>query len=226
MRKPIHRAAVIGAGVMGSGIAAHLANAGVRVLLMDIVPPNLGDAERKDRAARNRFAASGLEKAIKARPAAFFHKDRARLVSVGNVEDDLDELRDCDLVVEAIIEQLEPKRALFEKLEKVVSADCVVASNTSGLRIAEMTKGRSESLRRRFLVMHFFNPVRYMKLLELVAGPDTSRETLDRVRGFGEDVLGKGVVFGKDTPNFVANRIGTYGMLTTIHLMLDEGLAP
>src|ERR1700729_282219 len=114
MRKPIRRAAVIGAGVMGAGIAAHLANAGIQVLLMDIVPPNLTDAEKKDRAARNRFAAGGLEKAIKSRPAAFFHKDRARLVSVGNVEDDLEKLRDCDLVVEAIIEQIEPKRALFE----------------------------------------------------------------------------------------------------------------
>jgi 3-hydroxyacyl-CoA dehydrogenase len=226
MRKPIHRAAVIGAGVMGSGIAAHLANAGIEVLLMDIVPPNLTDAEKKSRSARNRFAASGLEKALKARPAAFFHKDRARLVSVGNVEDDLEKLSGVDLVVEAIIEQVEPKRALFEKLEKVVKSDCIVASNTSGLRITEMMAGRSASFRQRFLVMHFFNPVRYMKLLELVAGPDTSAEALDRIRGLGEDVLGKGVVVGKDTPNFVGNRIGCHAMLTTIHLMLEEGLAP
>ena len=226
MRKPIRRAAVIGAGVMGSGIAAHLANAGIEVLLMDIVPPNLTDAEKKSRSARNRFAASGLEKALKARPAAFFHKDRARLVSVGNVEDDLEKLSTVDLVVEAIIEQVEPKRALFEKLEKVVKSDCIVASNTSGLRITEMMAGRSASFRQRFLVMHFFNPVRYMKLLELVAGPDTSAEALDRIRGLGEDVLGKGVVVGKDTPNFVGNRIGCHSMLTTIHLMLEEGLAP
>jgi 3-hydroxyacyl-CoA dehydrogenase len=226
MRKPIRSAAVIGAGVMGSGIAAHFANAGIEVLLMDIVPPNLSDAEKKSRSARNRFAASGLEKAIKARPAAFFHKDRARLVSIGNVEDDLGKLATVDLVVEAIIEQMEPKRALFEKLEKVVKSDCIVASNTSGLRISEMTAGRSPSLRQRFLVMHFFNPVRYMKLLELVAGPDTSAEALDRVRGLGEDILGKGVVLGKDTPNFVGNRIGCHAMLTTIHLMLEEGLAP
>jgi len=226
MTKPIRRAAVVGAGVMGSGIAAHLANAGVEVLLMDIVPPGLSEAEKGERSARNRFASSGLEKALKSRPAAFFHKDRARLVSVGNVEDDLAKLSDADLVVEAIIEQIEPKRALFERLEKVVPADCIVASNTSGLRIAEMMRGRSESFRRRFLVMHFFNPVRYMKLLELVAGPDTSPETTDRVRRFGEDMLGKGVVFGKDTPNFVGNRIGAHGMLAAIHLMLEEGLAP
>jgi 3-hydroxyacyl-CoA dehydrogenase len=226
MRKPIRRAAVIGAGVMGSGIAAHLANAGVEVLLMDIVPPGLTGRDLTDRAARNRFAASGLEKAVKARPAAFFHKDRARLVTIGNVEDDLEKLGDADLVIEAIIEQIGPKRALFEKLEKIVPANCVVASNTSGLRISEMTKGRSDSFRRRFLVMHFFNPVRYMKLLELVAGPETATETLERIRAFGEDALGKGVVLGKDTPNFVGNRIGTHGMLTAIHLMLEEGLAP
>jgi 3-hydroxyacyl-CoA dehydrogenase len=233
MGKPIRRAAVIGAGVMGSGIAAHLANAGVQVLLMDIVPPDLAaapgpsDAAKKsDRAARNRFASSGLDKALKARPAAFFHKDNARLVTIGNVEDDLEKVRDCDLVVEAIIELLEPKRALFAKLEKIVGPDCVVASNTSGLRIAEMMQGRSDSFRQRFLVMHFFNPVRYMKLLELVAGPDTSAETLDRVRRFGEDALGKGIVFGKDTPNFVGNRIGVHAMMTAIHLMLAEGLTP
>ncbi|HEY3821691.1 MAG TPA: 3-hydroxyacyl-CoA dehydrogenase/enoyl-CoA hydratase family protein [Polyangiaceae bacterium] len=226
MRKPIRRAAVIGAGVMGSGIAAHLANAGVEVLLMDIVPPGLKDAEKGQRAARDRFASSGLEKALKARPAAFFHKDRARLVSVGNVEDDLEKVRGCDLIVEAIIEQMEPKRALFAKLDALVADHCIVASNTSGLRIAEMMNGRSEGFRRRFLVMHFFNPVRYMKLLELVTGPDTSPDTLDAVRRFGEDILGKGIVIGKDTPNFVGNRIGAHAMMTTIHLMLDEGLAP
>ena len=226
MGKPIRRAAVIGAGVMGSGIAAHLANAGVEVLLMDIVPPNLKDEEKKNRAARNGFASSGLDKAIKARPAAFFQKGRSRLVSVGNTEDDLEKLAGVDLVVEAIIEKLEPKQALFARLEKIVHNECVVASNTSGLRIHEMMQGRAESFRRRFLVMHFFNPVRYMKLLELVVGPDTAPATLERIRAFGEDALGKGIVVGKDTPNFVGNRIGCHAMMATIHLMLDEGLAP
>jgi 3-hydroxyacyl-CoA dehydrogenase len=226
MARPIRRAAVIGAGVMGSGIAAHLANAGVEVLLMDIVPPGLTDAEKSVRAARDRFAAGGLEKAVKARPAAFFSKERARLVSVGNVEDDLGKLAGCDLVVEAIIEQIEPKRALFEKLDAIVPPHCIIASNTSGLRIAEMVKGRSEGFRRRFLVMHFFNPVRYMKLLELVTGPETSAETLETVRRFGQDVLGKGIVVGKDTPNFVGNRIGTHAMMVAIHQMLEDKLAP
>ncbi len=147
-------------------------------------------------------------------------------MTIGNVEDDLEDLRGVDLVVEAIIEQVEPKRALFARLEAVVRDHCIVASNTSGLRIADMMSGRSESFRKRFLVMHFFNPVRYMKLLELVAGPDTSAETLERVRRFGEDVLGKGIVFGKDTPNFVGNRIGVYALMSAIHLMLEEGLTP
>ena len=178
MNLPIRRAGVIGAGVMGSGIAAHFANAGVEVLLLDIVPPDLRDDEKKDPKARNRFSAGGLDKALKARPAAFFHKRNARLVTVGNTEDDLDKLKDCDLVIEAVIERLDLKQALFEKLEKVVSDTCIVASNTSGLRIDDMMQGRSESFAKRFLVMHFFNPVRYMKLLELVAGPKTrSRES-------------------------------------------------
>ncbi len=226
MQNPIRRVGVIGAGVMGSGIAAHLANAGVEALLLDIVPPNLTDAEKSDRAARNRFSQGGLDKAIKAKPAAFFHPSFARLVSIGNTEDDLERLADCDLVIEVIIEKLEPKRALFERLEKVLKPATIVASNTSGLRIADMTEGRSEGFKERFLVMHFFNPVRYMKLLELVAGPCTSPAVLDRVRRFGEDVLGKGIVVGKDTPNFVGNRIGAHAMMTAIHLMLSEGLTP
>ena len=226
MTKPIRRVGVIGAGVMGSGIAAHLANAGIHALLLDIVPPNLTDAEKSDRAARNRFAAGGLEKAVKSRPAAFFHPSVARLVEVGNTEDDLEKLASCDLVVEAIIEKMEHKRSLFERVEKVIGPDTVIASNTSGLRISEMMEGRSESFKKRFLVMHFFNPVRYMKLLELVVGPDTDPAVLERVRKFGVDVLGKGIVVGKDTPNFVGNRIGTHAMLATIHLMIEDGLAP
>lgn len=211
---------------MGSGIAAHFANAGLEVLLLDIVPPNLSDADKKDRNKRNGFAAGGLEKAIKARPAAFFHKDNARLVKVGNTEDDFDKLKDCDLVIEAIIEKMEAKQSLLERLEKVVPEHCIVASNTSGLQIAEMTKGRSANLKKNFVVLHFFNPVRYMKLLEIVAGPETDKAVLDHVVKFAEDTLGKGVVFGKDTPNFVGNRIGAHAMMATIHQMLADGLTP
>jgi len=226
MSKAIRRTAVIGAGVMGSGIAAHFANAGLEVLLLDIVPPNLSDAEKKDEKARNRFSAGGLEKATKSRPAAFFHKSNARLVSVGNTEDDLEKLKDYDLVIEAVIERLDVKQALFARLEKILPPHAVVASNTSGLRIREMTEGRSEGFKKNFLVMHFFNPVRYMKLLELVAGPDTDPATVERIRRFGQDALGKGIVFGKDTPNFVGNRIGVHAMMVTIHQMLKDGLSP
>ncbi len=227
MQKTVIRTVgVIGAGVMGSGIAAHLANAGIRVILLDIVPPNLTDAEKTQKAARDRFAAGGLEKALKARPAAFFHKSNALLVSTGNTEDDLAKLGEADLVIEAIIEKLEHKQALFEKLEKILPAHAIVASNTSGLRIVDMMKGRSDNFRKNFLVMHFFNPVRYMKLLELVVGPETSKETLATIKAFGEDQLGKGIVLGKDTPNFVGNRIGTHAMMVGIHQMLTDGLAP
>jgi len=224
--KPIHRAAVIGAGVMGSGIAAHLANAGIHVILLDMVPPNLPEEKKNDRAARNAWAQGGLDKALKARPAAFFHPSFARLVEVGNVEDDLERTKDCDLVIEAIIEKLEPKKSLFSRLEKIVKPTAIVASNTSGLRIVEMMEGRSEGFRKNFLVMHFFNPVRYMKLLELVAGPDTDPAVFQHIARFGEDVLGKGIVVGKDTPNFVGNRIGVHAMLSTIHAMLEMGLTP
>jgi 3-hydroxyacyl-CoA dehydrogenase len=226
MKKTIRRTAVIGAGVMGSGIAAHLANAGLEVLLLDIVPPNLTDTEKKDRSARDRFAAGGLEKAIKSRPAAFFHKESARLVKTGNLEDDLDKLKDVDLVIEAIIEKVEAKQSLFAKVEAVVPAHCIVASNTSGLRISEITKGRSDNFKKHFMVLHFFNPVRYMKLLEIVAGPETDPEILAHAKTFGEDVLGKGIVFGKDTPNFVGNRIGTHAMMAGIQQMLADGLTP
>ena len=226
MSLPIRRAGVIGAGVMGSGIAAHFANAGVEVILLDIVPPDLKETEKADPKARNKFSAGGLDKALKARPAAFFHKRNARLVKVGNTEDDLGKLKDCDLVIEAVLERLDVKKALFEKLEKVLNDTCVIASNTSGLRIDDMMQGRTDAFAKRFLVMHFFNPVRYMKLLELVVGPKTDPKVFERIRRFGEDMLGKGIVLGKDTPNFVGNRIGAHAMMTTIHLMLEDGLAP
>ncbi len=217
--KPIRRVGVVGSGVMGSGIAAHMANAGLPVLLLDIVP-------REEGAPRNAIAAGNLKATAKARPAAFFHPSNANLVTVGNIEDDLAKLEGCDLIIEAIIERLDIKRSFFEKLDAVVNDDTIVASNTSGLRIADMIEGRDAKFRENFLVMHFFNPVRYMKLLELVPGPDTTPEVMARVTRFGEDVLGKGIVVGKDTPNFVGNRIGVHSMMSTIHQMLADGLLP
>ncbi len=226
MNQPIRRVAVLGAGVMGAGIAAHLANAGVRVDLLDIVPPDLTDAQRGDRAARNRFADGGLEKAIKAKPAAFFHPSRASLVATGNFDDDLARVAHCDLVIEAVVERLDIKQALFAKLEALRGPHTLIASNTSGLRIAAMLQGRSEGFRKHFMVIHFFNPPRYMKLLELVAGVDTDPLAFARVKHFGADTLGKGIVVARDTPNFIGNRIGAHAMMLAIHQMLLGGLSP
>ena len=226
MNQPIRKVAVLGAGVMGAGIAAHLANASVEVLLLDIVPPNLTEAEKADPAARNRFSAGGLEKALKARPGAFFHPSRASLVSVGNFDDDLAKVASCDLIIEAIVENIDIKRALFAKLDALTSDRTLVASNTSGLRIAAMVEGRSASFRSRFMVIHFFNPPRYMKLLELVPGAETAPASFERVKRFSADVLGKGVVVAKDTTNFIGNRVGAYAMMAAIQQMVTDGLSP
>jgi len=226
MTKPVRRAGVIGAGVMGSGIMAHFANAGVDVVMLDIVPPGLSDADKKNPAKRNQFSAGGLQGALKARPAAFFHPSYAKRVTIGNLEDDIALLKGCDLVIEAIIENVDIKRSLFSKLESTLDEGTIVASNTSGLRIADMLEGRGAAFRKNFLVMHFFNPVRYMKLLELVAGDETDPAVMTRMKVFGQDQLGKGIVIGKDTPNFVGNRIGCYSMSLTMNEMLEAGLTP
>ena len=226
MTQPIRRVAVLGAGVMGSGIAAHIANAGVAVLLLDIVPPNLSDEAKKSKAARDGFAAGALKKLQKSKPAAFTHQRNQQLISIGNFDDDLPQVAECDLIIEAIIERLDIKRGLFEKLDNLLKGDTIIASNTSGLRIVDMLQGRSQHFRQRFLVTHFFNPPRYMKLLELVRSPDTADEVATRLEHFGQDVLGKGIVYAKDTPNFIANRIGAHAMMATIHLMLEKGVTP
>ncbi|MEJ7604227.1 MAG: 3-hydroxyacyl-CoA dehydrogenase family protein, partial [Kofleriaceae bacterium] len=217
MTHPIRRVAVLGAGVMGSGIAAHCANAGIPVVLLDIVP--------KD-GPRNALAAGALAKLAKAKPAAFMHPRNAALVSIGNFDDDLAKVADCDLIIEAVIERLDIKQALFEKLEQLAAPHAIIASNTSGLRIADMLTGRTTQFKQNFMVTHFFNPPRYMKLLELVAGPETSAEAKSSAEKFGKELLGKGIVWAKDTPNFIGNRIGLQSMMTTIHLMLERGLQP
>ncbi|MBX3248244.1 MAG: 3-hydroxyacyl-CoA dehydrogenase/enoyl-CoA hydratase family protein [Myxococcales bacterium] len=226
MTEPIRRVGVIGAGVMGCGIAAHFANAGVEVVLLDIVPPKLEGDDRKDPRKRSAFAEGALEKTKKARPALFFHPGNAALVRTGNLEDHLDELANVDLVIEAIVENLKIKQDLFTKLEATCKPGTVVASNTSGLRIEDMLQGRSGAFKKSFLVMHFFNPVRYMKLLELVVGPDTDPAVLARIVRCAKEQLGKGVVMGKDTPNFVGNRIGCHSMLLTMHTMIEMGMTP
>src|SRR5512134_454144 len=226
----IRRVAVLGAGVMGSGIAAHLANAGITCLMLDIVPPSLTDEERKkgvtekDPAFRNRFALKGLEGIRKSRPALLYSQRDLGLISIGNFEDDLPKISECDWIVEAVVEDLRIKQVLYGKIEALRPPGAVVSSNTSGIAIAQMTEGRGKEFRRRFLVTHFFNPVRYMKLLELVAGGDTDPAILSGMADFGERVLGKGIVFGKDTPNFVGNRVGVFAMMHAMHAMLEDGL--
>ncbi len=209
----IRKAAVLGAGVMGSGIAAHLANAGIPVLLLDIVLPNSAPNER------NKLAANALVNLRKQKPAPLMTEKALSLIEIGNFEDDLKRVGECDWVVEVIKEDLKLKNQLFAKLEPLLSKTCIISSNTSGMSIEGMTEGRSDDFKSRFLVTHFFNPVRYMKLLELVPGKQTSAAVMEAVAEFGERTLGKGIVYGKDTTNFIANRIGTYGMMRTINLM-------
>ena len=209
---------------MGSAIAAHFAGAGIRTHLLDIVPPGLKPEEQANPKARNRFADAGLEKALKAKPAAFFTPEATRLVTTGNLEDHLERLQECDLIVEAVVEDLEIKRKLFEKIAPFVSPNAILASNTSGLSIASMSQVLPEALKSRFLVLHFFNPVRYMRLLEVAKAPRTDPSVMRRMTEFGE-FLGKGVIEAKDTPNFVANRIGVYSMMLTMHQMLESGLS-
>jgi 3-hydroxyacyl-CoA dehydrogenase len=221
----IRKVGVLGAGVMGSGIAAHCANAGIPTLLLDIVPPNPGPKDNvASKSFRNRFAAGALDKLKKTKPSPIFNAKTVDLLEAGNFEDDLGRLAECDLIIEAVKEDIAVKRDLFGRVEAVIRPGTLVASNTSGLTISAMTEGRSESFKQHFLVMHFFNPVRYMKLLELVAGPETKAEAMAAAHKFGEETLGKGIVYGKDTTNFIANRIGVYGIMKTIEEMMKAEL--
>jgi 3-hydroxyacyl-CoA dehydrogenase len=227
MRREIRKVGVLGAGVMGSGIAAHLANANVPSLLLDIVPRELSPEDEKagltrgDRRFRNKLALAGLETIKTSRPALIYTKRLLPLVTAGNFEDDWDKLAECDWIVEVVVERLDIKQQVFERLEKVRKLGSIVSSNTSGLPIRKMLEGRSEDFRKNFLVTHFFNPVRYMRLLEVIAGEETDPEVVKFMTDFGQFLLGKGIVFGKDTPNFVANRIGVYGIMATVHAMID-----
>ncbi|HVF29182.1 MAG TPA: 3-hydroxyacyl-CoA dehydrogenase NAD-binding domain-containing protein, partial [Pyrinomonadaceae bacterium] len=225
----IEKAAVLGAGTMGAQIAAHLANAGIPTLLLDIAPRELTPEEQakgltlESKEARNRVARAGLEAAKKARPAAFFTPERAALVRVGNFEDDLPKLKECDLIIEAVVENLEIKRSLYEKVEGNRRQGSVVATNTSGIPVRKLAEGRSVDFRAHFLGVHFFNPPRYLHLVELIRTEWTKPEVSCAMFGFLDQRLGKGVVVAKDRPNFIANRIGTFGAMLTIKTMLDDG---
>src|ERR1700688_265270 len=220
--KRIHKVAVLGAGTMGARIAAHFANAGVPSLLLDIVPSNTPpDA---DRAARNKIAAAGLEGARKSKPAAFFEASLSRLVTVGNFDDDLKRLAEVDWIIEVVVENLEIKRSLLKKVEAIRKPGTIITTNTSGLPVAKIAEGFSEDFRRTWFGTHFFNPPRYMRLLELVPTPDADPALIEAVSHFCDVELGKGVVLAKDTPNFIANRIGTFSVLNVMRLMQEMDL--
>lgn len=212
----IAKVCVIGAGVMGAGIAAQVANAGIPVLLLDIV---------RDANDRNAVAAGALARLQKAEPAAFMSRAAAKLVEVGNIEDDLGRVAECDWVIEAIIERLDLKHALYEKLEAVRRPGTAVTSNTSTIPLGHLVEGHSEAFARDFFITHFFNPPRYMRLLEVVAGPQSDPALVSRVSDFGDRALGKTIVACKDTPGFLANRVGTFWLQSAVNAAFALGMS-
>lgn len=231
MAGKIRKAAVLGAGTMGAAIAAHLANVGIPSYLLDIVPKELTEDEKKaglsleDSKVRNRLAQQAIENMKKMRPAPFYDSDDAKLITPGNLEDDLPKLSEVDWIIEAVVENLDIKKQLFANVEKNCKEGAIVSTNTSGISVNRMVEDCSENFRRHFMGTHFFNPPRYMKLLEIIPCKDSDPELLRFMEQFCEITLGKGVVFGKDTPNFIGNRIGVYGMAVTTRLMEEEGLS-
>ncbi len=228
----IGKAAVLGAGTMGAAIAAHLANAGIPTLLLDIAPRELTPADEAKGLAldspqvKNSIANAGFSGLVKARPAAYMLGDNSKLITVGNFTDDMAKLKDCDLVIEAVVENLEIKHKLFAEVEKNRKPGAVIASNTSGIPIASIAEPFSDDFKKHFLGVHFFNPPRYMKLVEVIPTEWTDGVIACKVFGFLDQRLGKGVVSAKDRPNFIANRIGVFGMMATIHEMITGGWTP
>jgi len=222
MSRKIRKAAVIGSGIMGGGIAALLAGSGVKVLLLDIVPFDLKDEEKNDPLARNKIVKAGMDAALASSPSLFMTKKDAVLIETGNLEDDFHKLADCDWICEVVVENLKIKRELFKKIEKIRKPDSIISSNTSGIPLKEISKGFSNNFKKHFMGTHFFNPVRYMHLLELIPGEETLSEVLQFISDFGEKNLGKGIVWAKDTPNFVGNRIGIQGIGAIIKAMVEE----
>ncbi len=224
MVRKIRKAAVIGSGVMGGGIAALLASAGVETLMLDIVPFDLSEEEKKDPKARNRMVKTGYDNLLTIQPALLMQKKDIQRISIGNLEDDFDKLAGCDWIVEVVVENLKVKQDLFKRIDGVRKPGAIVSSNTSGIPLKAMSEGLSDDFRKHFLGTHFFNPVRYMHLLEIIPGEETDQDILAFIADFGERILGKGIVWAKDTPNFVGNRIGVQGMVKSMQLMVEEGL--
>jgi len=230
MKREIKKVAVLGSGVMGMGIAAHVASAGIDVVLLDIVPPELDKSDeakgltKESPAFRNKFPAGALTKALKAKQSPFMEKNDADRVTIGNFDDNLDLLKDCDWIIEVVVENLKIKKALFEKVKDVYNGDAIVSSNTSGIPIKDMAEAMPAEMKKNFLGTHFFNPVRFMHLLEIIPTGETDPDVVSDIAEFCSQVLGKGIVYAKDTPNFVGNRIGVAGMVKSMKLMLELGI--
>ncbi len=222
--REIKRAAVLGSGVMGATIAAHLANCGIPSIMLDIVPPNLSEEEKKDRRKRNGFADKGKAGLLKAKPAPLYVSALADMIETGNFEDDMARIADCDWIIEVVMERLDIKHQVFEQVAKHRKPGSIVSTNTSGIPISAIAEKMPEEMRSHFLGTHFFNPPRYMKLLELIPLPETAPDVLAGIAKFGENVLGKGIVYAKDTPNFVANRIITFAMQYLMHELIKSEL--
>jgi 3-hydroxyacyl-CoA dehydrogenase len=229
MKYKFHQAVVIGSGTMGAAVAAHLANAGVPVTLLDIVPNKLLQEEEQkgltlqDKVVRNRIVQQGLDRAIKSRPASFFTSETPALVSIGNLEDDLEVIKSADWVIEAIIENLKIKRDLMTRIDTIRPPNTIVSTNTSGIPVTSIAEDLSDGFRKHFLGTHFFNPPRYLKLLEVIPTKDTLPEVISAISEFGEYRLGKGIVHCKDTPNFIANRLGFGGGAFALDYILENG---
>ena len=229
-KRRIEKIAVIGSGIMGSGIACHFANIGVEVLLLDIVPRELTDAEKakglslESKSVRNRIVNDSLTKAIKSNPAPLYHKKFADRITTGNLEDDIAKVKEVDWIIEVVVERLDIKQKVFENLEKHRTPGTLITSNTSGIPIHFMSEGRSEDFQKHFCGTHFFNPPRYLKLFEIIPGPKTDPEILSFLNHYGEKFLGKTTVIAKDTPAFIGNRIGIFGIQSLFHQVKETGL--
>lgn len=230
MNKHIKKVAVIGSGIMGSGIACHFANIGVEVLLLDIVPRDLNEKEKSkgltlnDKVVRNRLVNSSLAAALKSKPSPIYHSSFASRISTGNLEDDIAQVGGVDWIIEVVVERLDIKKKVFENLEKHRSPGTLITSNTSGIPIKFMSEGRSEDFQEHFCGTHFFNPARYLKLFEIIPGPKTKQPVLDFLNAYGEKFLGKTSVIAKDTPAFIGNRIGIFSIQSLFHMVKELGL--
>ncbi|MCL8007729.1 3-hydroxyacyl-CoA dehydrogenase NAD-binding domain-containing protein [Gelidibacter japonicus] len=229
-KRRIKKVAIIGSGIMGSGIACHFANIGVDVLLLDIVPRELNDAEKakgltlEDKAVRNRIVNDSLTASLKSKPSPIYHQSFASRITTGNLEDDIAKVKDVDWIMEVVVERLDIKKQVFEKLEKHRTPGTLITSNTSGIPIHFMSEGRSEDFQKHFCGTHFFNPARYLKLFEIIPGPKTSQDVLDFLNNYGEKFLGKTSVIAKDTPAFIGNRIGIFGIQSLFHQVKEMDL--